>query len=99
MYTLRMCNQKTKRHKIHLPVIEQGEVTRLPSLRLSGQVLEEGERILKQLHQECLKLSRDAVPHQQLVHAVHRERAEIAGIVSTVPSTVAAKISKMEDCV
>lgn len=73
------------------------EVARDAPLGLSSQPLKEHERLLKQFHEEGLELARHTVLHQQLVHAVHRQRTQITGIVRGVRSAVATQTSKMED--
>ena len=60
-------------------------------------MLKERKRVLEQLHQKRLKLSWDAVPHEKLVYAVHRERAEVSRVVCRISSALAAKVGKMED--
>ncbi len=79
------------------PVIQLREVTGHAPLRDSRQLLQQTERLLKQLQQKSLKLPRDAILHQQLIHTVHGQRAEIPSVLSRVRDAVAAEASKVED--
>ena len=81
----------------HSLVIQFREVTADSSIVLISQPLKQRKRLLEKLHQKRLKLSRDAILHEQLIDIVHRQRPKVARMFRHVCNTVTPKTGKVED--
>ena len=71
------------------PIIKAREVASL--YLISNELLEQTKRLVKELHQEHLKLPRDTVLHQQFIDAVHGNGTKTTKISRPILATVTAK--------